>query len=388
MKKGYLNLLIILMVSTLMYGCATYHEHQDTSAGSFFNSHSFDANQHQAKVNNYVAIMDASSSMRDHYKGQPKFKIARDFLGAVNDSLPEVSLNSALRSFGHFSHISRDDTTLHYGLTQYSTADFANALSGIEHAGGTSPIKTAIRATTDDLANSPGETAIILVSDGLDTDGYTTKAVNEMKEALGSTVCLHTVQIGNDPAGTALLNSISTAAGCGVSVNADDLTSHSQLADFVSQTLLTGAAPAPAVSPLDSDGDGVYDADDRCPNTPRGANVNSQGCWILGGILFDTDKSRIKPEYIYEVDEVASILANNPSLSVEIQGHTDSVGSDRYNKGLSERRANAVMNYLLNKGIDASRMSAVGYGESMPTASNATREGRAQNRRVELKPIQ
>lgn len=387
MRKGYMKLLILFMVSTLMYGCAAYHEHQDTTASSLFNSHPFQASEHQAKVNNYVAILDASSSMREHHKGQTKLKIGRDFLSAVNQSLPEVSLNTALRTFGHFSHVSRDDTALHYGPTQYSTSAFETALGEVNNAGGTSPIKTAIRAATTDLSSMPGETAIILVSDGLDTDGYTLRSVEEMKAALGSNVCINTVQVGNNPAGTALLNQISTAAGCGISTNADDLMTHNQLADYINQVLLTNAVATPS-SPSDSDGDGVNDADDRCPNTPRGANVNSQGCWILGGILFDFDQSNIKSQYYSDVDEVATILANNPSLKVEIQGHTDTVGRDAYNMRLSERRAEAVMGYLVNKGIDSSRLSAVGFGESMPTVSNDTPEGRAQNRRVELKPIQ
>jgi OOP family OmpA-OmpF porin len=139
--------------------------------------------------------------------------------------------------------------------------------------------------------------------------------------------------------------------------------------------------------PIDSDGDGVPDHLDRCPDTPRGASVNVKGCWVLTGILFDTAKWDIKPQAYEGLDQVVDILKKNPTLKLEIQGHTDNKGSARYNKRLSENRAKAVMGYLVEKGIGEYRLSAVGLWFSRPVASNDTPEGRAQNRRVELKPI-
>lgn len=99
-------------------------------------------------------------------------------------------------------------------------------------------------------------------------------------------------------------------------------------------------------------------------------------------VLFDTDKSNIKPEYQGEVQKAADFLNAHPEAKAVIEGHTDSTASDAYNQGLSERRANSVMNALIAKGIAADRLSAVGYGEAKPVADNATTEGRAQNRRV------
>lgn len=105
----------------------------------------------------------------------------------------------------------------------------------------------------------------------------------------------------------------------------------------------------------------------------------------LQNIYFDTGKATIKPESFPILDQVAEFLKANPKAVVEIQGHTDSVGSDSYNMRLSQARAEAVRTYLITRhGIDASRLMARGYGESMPIASNASREGRAMNRRVEF----
>ena len=139
--------------------------------------------------------------------------------------------------------------------------------------------------------------------------------------------------------------------------------------------------------PLDTDGDGVYDYLDKCPGTPKGAHVNVNGCWILKDVNFDTDKSDIKAGFFDELDLVASILSKNPTLKIEVQGHTDNVGSADYNQKLSERRAAAIEKYLVNKGIADERMDVKGLGLTMPVASNDTEEGRAQNRRVQLKSI-
>ena len=146
-------------------------------------------------------------------------------------------------------------------------------------------------------------------------------------------------------------------------------------------------APAPKPEPKDSDGDGVYDDADECPDTPARARVDARGCWVLRGVLFDFDKSIIKPEGRPILDEVVDVLAHNPSLRIDIQGHTDSVGSDAWNQGLSERRARAVMKFLVSAGIEPTRLTSTGFGEGSPATTNETKEGRALNRRVELKPI-
>ena len=104
---------------------------------------------------------------------------------------------------------------------------------------------------------------------------------------------------------------------------------------------------------------------------------------VLRGVNFDFDKADIRPDAAVILDEAASLLSGS-SGNVSVGGHTDSVGADAYNQGLSERRAAAVKDYLVGKGIDSSRLSTTGYGESNPIASNDTADGRALNRRVEL----
>jgi len=137
---------------------------------------------------------------------------------------------------------------------------------------------------------------------------------------------------------------------------------------------------------LDSDGDGVADYLDQCPGTPKGATVNSVGCWAFEGVvLFDFAKYDIQPEAYSLLDEAVSVLKKNPEIVVEIQGHTDNIGSGAYNQKLSENRAKAIVDYLVDHGIASYRLTAKGYGFTQPVASNDTEEGRAKNRRVELR---
>ena len=112
---------------------------------------------------------------------------------------------------------------------------------------------------------------------------------------------------------------------------------------------------------------------------------------VLRGINFDFNKANIKREFVPVLDEAAQILKDNSSIRVTIEGYTDSIGSDAYNQRLSERRATAVKQYLVSKGVMADRLDTVGKGEKEPVAPNTTPEGkdnpegRAMNRRAELK---
>ncbi|MDH3691645.1 MAG: OmpA family protein [Gammaproteobacteria bacterium] len=148
-----------------------------------------------------------------------------------------------------------------------------------------------------------------------------------------------------------------------------------------------GIVVGPDGCELDDDGDGVPNGKDKCPNTRQGVKVDRNGCEIivrLKGPLFEFDKSRLLPEAIAILDQAVSVLKEHDAKRIEIAGHTDSIGTDEYNQALGERRAIAVRDYLVKIGLKASRFVVKSYGESKPVATNETKEGRAQNRRVEL----
>lgn len=160
---------------------------------------------------------------------------------------------------------------------------------------------------------------------------------------------------------------------------------------------------------LDSDGDGIFDYQDKCPQVYA---KTADGCPLpeaaapapapaaalapaaapapvmadLKGVNFDFDQSYIRQEDFANLDQDVATLKQWGDVKVEVAGHTDSIGTDEYNMGLSMRRAEAVRSYLVDKGIAADRLTVKGYGESQPIADNATDTGRFQNRRVELIP--
>lgn len=105
----------------------------------------------------------------------------------------------------------------------------------------------------------------------------------------------------------------------------------------------------------------------------------------MDDVLFDFDKSNIKPEGAAILDRLVAFMNENKDKKVSLAGYTDNIGTEAYNMALSDRRWHSVRDYLTKKGVDASRISGQGFGESKPIASNSTREGRAKNRRVEIK---
>ncbi|BAO54610.1 OmpA family protein [Nonlabens marinus] len=184
-------------------------------------------------------------------------------------------------------------------------------------------------------------------------------------------------------AGLVALNGCPDSDGDGIADKDDECPNEAGLAKF-------NGCP-------DTDGDGIADKDDKCPNEAGIAEL--QGCprpavptvkeqeqlnAYARTILFETNKSAIKSQSAETLQDIIDILKKYPDAEFSIDGHTDSVGSDAYNQELSNERANSVLRYLVNGGIDADRLSAEGFGESKPIATNATAAGRQQNRRTEI----
>ncbi len=165
---------------------------------------------------------------------------------------------------------------------------------------------------------------------------------------------------------------------------------------FGNRPVSAQAAP-PAAACADSDGDGVCDSADLCPGTPKGSVVDAKGCpkesaeaanKKFEDVHFAFDKSDLAESEKAKLDTAAKVIdgltKKYPKLQVDVSGHTDWVGTDGYNQGLSERRAGSVKSYLVRKGVTAGRINTFAFGESKPIATNETAEGRALNRRAEV----
>lgn len=138
------------------------------------------------------------------------------------------------------------------------------------------------------------------------------------------------------------------------------------------------------IESVDSDGDLVVDASDFCPNTPAGVSVDVNGCpvVVLEDITFAFNSTTLRSEAANVLAPQIDLLKNNPSLRLKITGYTDSTGPAAYNKKLSVHRAQAVRDFFVQSGLPASMFTVIGEGEANPIASNVTRAGRAENRRV------
>jgi outer membrane protein OmpA-like peptidoglycan-associated protein len=164
----------------------------------------------------------------------------------------------------------------------------------------------------------------------------------------------------------------------------------------------TGATVDSDGCPIDTDRDAVFDGLDRCPETPRGTTVDARGCpeqtqpvavyeqrqpLVLEGVQFDPNTANLTSDSKEILDRVAESLLAHPDDQFEVSGYTDTTSTDAHNLRLSQKRAEAVRKYLVNAGVEPSRLVAKGYGADRPIADNDTASGRAQNRRVEIAQI-
>ncbi|NOQ77701.1 MAG: OmpA family protein, partial [Methylococcaceae bacterium] len=317
------------------------------------------------------------------FSSTTKLSVEKELLNRMNQTIPNITLSSGLRSFGHGSCLDWGYTKLNQAVQSYSSASFNSAISSLVCSSGGTPVASAFTAANDDLASASGNIAVILFSDGYSYDTSPASAIDTLKQTYGDKLCVYTVWVGNEKeqSGQAVLQQLADISGCGFSTTAGAIASSAGMADFVTKVFFNQVALAEG----DADGDGVLDSKDKCPNTPKGAIVDKDGCWAFHGVLFDYDKASIKAGYEGIFSNAIQVLQLNPQLTVEIQGHTDSRGSETYNQSLSEQRAISVKRLLMNNGIAGSRLTTKGFGESNPVESNETEAGRAHNRRVVYK---
>jgi OOP family OmpA-OmpF porin len=391
------------------------------------------------KIENFIILVDHSGSMFLTNQGAAptKAKQAKDILSAMNRRIPELGYVGAIQVFP-------PSKTL-IGPEKYNRNSFGGAIENLQEKGkifgNQTPLGRGIADLGEVLKDMPlGKTAIIIFSDGEENLDIEALKAQETLGAEQREINFHTVTLADKKEGRTVLEEISRVSD-GISVEGGELAADEVTLDrfvkdvfYLVEVLLDsdgdgvvdevdkcpntprgitvnargcppdsdgdgvpdyldqcpgtplGVAVDNSGCPFDSDGDGVADHLDKCPNTPKGATVNEAGCWSLQATtLYDSNSSYVRTEAYPLLDEVASILEKNPEMEVEVQGHTDNTGSAKYNQWLSEKRAQKVKDYLVSKGIDPSRLEAKGYGLTQPVASNATGEGRAQNRRVELK---
>ena len=317
---------------------------------------------------NFVFLVDQSGSMYQLF-GDPQMKmwVAKVVLYDINAAIEKcVKYNAALELMNPIQEL--------YAPGPYDYEAMGKAIGKIkdlqEVFGRRTPLGPGIMSLDPVLAKMSGTTSVIMLSDGMANMGMDPVAAAKAIYAKYPNVTIHIVSFADakvDKKGKEILTAISKLNSNSVMVEALTL----QMDRAALKKFVCAAICCPPCGPV-------------C------------GKMILRGIHFDFDKYNIKKQWVVVLDEAAKALSQPPcdKVNVVIEGHTDSIGSDAYNQRLSERRAKAVFNYFLKKGISADRMKTVGYGESRPKASNTkpngkdNPEGRAINRRVEINPVQ
>ncbi|MCB2201112.1 OmpA family protein [bacterium] len=406
MRKICFKSMLIASLGLFLMGCAGGQKPVAKEAPPPFQpvnlNTGLQSGQFKQKTNAFMVILDKSGSMNEMYSGHKKIQLAEELVSRMNQTLPNMPLTAGMETFGRMETFTSQYATSKtvYGPAAYSKDAFANGLAKVDCARGLSPLDSAINLAGENMQNVQGQISLIIVTDGVKEDmnyDAALAAAKKVKGQYGDRLCIYPIQIGKDKEGTVFLGKIAEAGGCGFAVNADEIWSNDGMAAFVTDAFLEKVVVVekveevvvvrPAPGPNDTDGDGVTDDIDQCPNTPKGAVVDARGCWVLDKVYFDFDKSNIKPEFKPALDAVAGVLNNNPSVKMTISGNTDSIGTPEYNMGLSIRRAKSVKAYLVSKGVNADRISVIGYGEDRPADTNATAAGRAMNRRAVLLPM-
>ena len=263
-----------------------------------FEQGEIDSATYVKKIDQFIVIADESMSMADRSHRTQKVQIEEAFLASLNETIPEFDYVGGLRTFGK-SCQGTGKTVLIRDVSAYGTNEFKSALDNFGCVGGLSPLGKAISASGGDLAMGK-QTAVIIISDGVDMGKKAVKAADHLKEALGDDLTIYAIQIGNSKTGEKLLSKIVNAGGDGYAKQAHGLTSAAAMKEFVIDVFLWPDDDADGVPnhldkcpdtpkgvkvdavgcPLDTDGDGVPDYLDKCPNTPKGVEVDAKGCPI------------------------------------------------------------------------------------------------------------
>lgn len=324
------------------------------------------------KVDNFIFFIDYSGSMGFKYfdTKKKKIEIAKQVVQSLNQEIPDLDYNASMLTFAPMSKLyPAQGVAADYDQGRYGQAV---DLIGTEFNifGRLTPMGPDTMDLSTALDGMSGETAIIVVSDGMDNLGI--DAVEAARDIYNRYpgVCFHVISLATEPEGEDTLEKIAGLRGCSVTADAADLmASNAAMQQFARDvfydTVVEEAEPEPAPEP-------------EPEPEPMVEDVIS-----LRSVHFDFDKSNIRPDMRPILDEAANLIKQEEG-DLQLEGHTDSIGTEEYNMGLGRRRANSVKQYLIDKGVDGNRLDTKSFGESQPKYTNETDEGRALNRRVEL----
>ncbi len=377
-RIGY-GLIFLLMFCVLFTSCATVKPvdlNQRIKSGQLVQ-----------QTDNFIVLFDKSASMGLSKKTEMRIDplsekvgesnrlvLAKDTTKNMTAMIPEIKMNAGLRTFW------AGETALIYGMKPLVKRDYTKAINSIEHENGRTPMGKAITAAGNDLRGAPGNSAIIIVSDFSDIPGVddiravtVMDAITKVNADYGDKLCVYAIQIGYTPDGKELSEQIVQNVIGGYTVNADKLATSQAMAAFV-EKVISGNCLRYQQLGARSKEKVVIVASEPMVDEKVVAAAAEPKVIILAfeDVHFDFDKSTLKPEAQAILKRNVQLLKDNPNAKVRIAGYTSASGTEAYNQKLSERRAKAVQEYLINEGVvSPDRLSTIGYGESNPAMYEA-----------------
>jgi outer membrane protein OmpA-like peptidoglycan-associated protein len=370
-RIGY-GFIFLLMFCILFIGCATF---KPVDLNPQIRS-----GQLVQKTDNFIVLFDKSASMSNLH-GKVNVNEATRLYHAKNATenmiatIPEIRLNAGFRTFWS------EETALLYGMKPLVKEDYTKAINSIDNAYGRTPMAKAITAAGNDLRGAAGNSAIIIVSDFSDLPGIddirpeaVMAAITKVNEEYGDKLCVYAIQLGYVPDGKELSEQIVQNVAGGYTVNADRLVKPAAMGAFVERVIAGNCLRYKqlAAEPRERF---IIVAEEPIVEEKIVAAVAEKKVVILAfeDVHFDFDKSTLKPEAQAILKRDIQVLKNNPNAKVRIAGYTSAAGTMAYNQALSERRAKAVQEYLINEGIiTPDRLSTIGYGETDPAMYEAS----------------
>lgn len=378
--------IFLLMGFLLLAGCATFKPVDLNSRVS--------SGQLVQKTDNFVVVFDKSASMGDLHRKRKfvdnptRLIYAKETTKNMIAAMPDINLNAGLRTFWE------EKTELIYGMKPLSKNDYTKAVNSIELAHGRTDLGKAITKAGEDLRGAPGNSAMIIVSD-FDMspvegdiknkadirDPVVIDAISRVNAEYGDKLCVYAIQLGYTEEGKYLSEQIVQNVAGGYTVNADKLENPAVMAAFVEKVISGNCDRYPkyvarpvekvvivAAEPV-AEEKLVSAVTEEKVVDPAAAKVV---VLAFEDIHFDYDKATLKPEAQAILKRNARILRDHPHAKVRIAGYTSAAGTGDYNQSLSERRAAAVQEYLINEGIiSRDRLTTIGYGEADPAMYEA-----------------
>ncbi len=374
-RIGY-GLIFLLMFCVLFTSCATFRP-VDLNP-------QIKSGQLVQKTNNFVVLLDKSASMSASKKTEMEVEPLSETVGESSRlvlakattrnmivTIPEIRLNAGLRTFWS------QETALIYGMKSLVKEDYIKSIKTIEHVKGMTPMGKAITAAGNDLRGAPGNSAIIIVSDFSDIPGVddirpatVMEAITKVNADYGDRLCVYAIQVGYTPDGKELSEQVVQNVIGGYTVNADKLATPAAMAAFVGKIISGNCSRYQEMASKKV----VVLASEPMVEEKVVAAASEGKVIILAleDVHFDFDKSTLKPEAQTILKKDIQLLKDNPKAKVRVAGYTSAAGTEAYNQKLSERRAKAVQEYLINEGgIAPERLSTIGYGETNPAMYEA-----------------